>query len=223
MREALTAELRAVGDHDHLGGRSHHRPLRLDQQQVVVEEALLANARHAEDRLPHPNHRQHSIGVGAAGDARSRADIAADQHQIAVAVGSEQVGHRQRRRNNVQRPPDQQPRKLVGGAAAVQEDCVAVVDQPGRSRRDHVFLFPIGGLLGVKMGQLGRNAGVKHAAVKTPGHALLLQLIQIAPDRRFRHRKLLGQFRQRGKPPNSDQFQQSAPTLFSQHGNQPGQ
>ena len=47
---------------------------------------------------------------------------------------------------------------------------------------------------------------------------LLLQLVQVAADRRFRHGQLLGQFRQRGKSPDANQFQQTVSTLFGQHG-----
>ena len=58
----------------------------------------------------------------------------------------------------------------------------------------------------------------KNAAVNPPGRPLLLQLVEIAADRRFRHRKLLGQLRQRGKSPHADQFQQTISTFFGQHG-----
>ena len=48
MRQALVAELRAVGHDDHFFGRVHHRPLGFDQQQVAVVESALVDARHAQ-------------------------------------------------------------------------------------------------------------------------------------------------------------------------------
>ena len=61
-------------------------------------------------------------------------DVAADQHQVRAVARREQVGHRQRVGHHLQRPPDQQPRQLVGRAAAVEQDRVAVLDQLGWPR-----------------------------------------------------------------------------------------
>ena len=110
----------------------------------------------------------------------------------------------------MQRPADQQPRHLVGRAAAVQQDRVAVFDQLDRLVGDRPLLLPAGGLPGVEMGQLRRTAGIKHPAVDPPRNAVLFQLLQIPPDRRLgniqvpRPTRASRQTAARGPTPSSD-------------------
>ncbi len=70
MREALHAELRAVGHDDHFVGRVHHGSFSFDEQQVVVEEPAVVDARHAEDRAANVQSGEHLVGVP--GRARRR-------------------------------------------------------------------------------------------------------------------------------------------------------
>jgi topoisomerase-4 subunit A len=72
---------------------------------------------------------------------------------------------------------DQELSQLVSRAPAVEQDCVVVVDEPAGGDRDLPLLVPIQRLTLVEVGQLGRRAGVKHAAVRPLGHPRLFEEI----------------------------------------------
>ena len=119
----------------------------------------------------------------------------------------------------MQRPADQQPRQLIGGAATIQKYRIAVVDQSDGGRRQSAFFFShSAGCWASKWGNLGEMPVYSTPPWIRRADPLLLQLVQIAANRRFRDRKLLGQLRQRGKSPHADQFQQTVSTFFGQHG-----
>ena len=114
--------------------------------------------------------------------------------------------------------PTQQPCHLIGGAAAVQEDRIAVLDQGDRLLGDGPFLFPMGRLPGVEMGQFRRSARVEDAAVDPLRGALFFEIIDVAANRRLGDRQLFGQFRQGDETPAADEFEESISAFFGEHG-----
>jgi DNA-binding Lrp family transcriptional regulator len=83
-REALAAELRAVGDDEDASGRPEHRLLGLGQEQMGVEQAFLGDARRGEDRGGDVEPTEELVGVGPEADAGPGRDVAAEQHQVAA-------------------------------------------------------------------------------------------------------------------------------------------
>jgi hypothetical protein len=77
----------------------------------------------------------------------------------------------------LQRAADEKLSQLIRRAAAVQEDRVVVVDERAGQCRNLPLSVPVQRLALVKVGQLGRRAGVKHPAVRPLGNARLFEEI----------------------------------------------
>ena len=87
MRQGQAAELRAVGDDDHLLPALHHLTLGLDQQQVRVVDAVGHDPPRAEDRLADPDALHHGDRQRPERDAGPRIDVAADQDEVVLLAG----------------------------------------------------------------------------------------------------------------------------------------
>ena len=91
------------------------------------------------------------------------------------------------------------------------------MDPLGGRRSDRPLGAPVGRLALVKLCESGMAAGVEHPAVGPPGRALLLEGIEVAADRRFRHPQLAHEIVERGKAAHTDEIDQTAASLTSLH------
>ncbi len=112
----------------------------------------------------------------------------------------------------------QQAGHFVSRAPAVQQDRFTVLDQFDRPLGNGLLLRPARRLRNIEMGEFRRCAGIKHSAMGPPGGSLLFELVDVAADGGFRHLERLGQLRERGEPPDTNQLQQPVATFFGEHG-----
>src|SRR5205085_331050 len=94
-RQRRPADLGVIGDDDHLVGTAHDLPLRLDQEEVAVEQPLGSDAADRQQGLVDVNVGEHVDGQRSQGDAGPRIDVAAEHDQVRLVAGGEQVGDRQ--------------------------------------------------------------------------------------------------------------------------------
>ena len=207
-----------VRDDHHLVGDAQHLPLGLDQQQVAVEQPLGRDAADAQDRLMDVDVVQHPHRQRAEGDARFRIDVAAEDHEVRLVAVGEQRRDGQAVGHDLHRPADQQPGHFQRRRAAVEQHRVAVA-HPGDGRLGHRSLFVRLRRRPLFQGRQGRAvADVDGAAVRPPQRPLLVPVVEIAAQRRFRRLDRLGQIGQGDEAAFADQIQHPLPTFFDQHG-----
>src|SRR5262249_35355789 len=111
--------------------------------------------------------------------------------------------------DDLQMPADEQTRHFEGGRATIEQNGVAIAQPSSGGASDLALLVELPGGAFLQGGQAGFLAADHGPAVGAPPPPLLVEVLQVAPDGRFRHLDGLRQLVQGREALPADQIEQT--------------